>query len=106
VPSHTGNATNTLQLAEQISQLAGFSVLDIVKGRKREPWYTLKQKEFTAIDITDEFFDFYLIGDTKTRTPVIIDTVFDIGRTTAVISKLFHTPVVILIHARVFTSSI
>jgi hypothetical protein len=72
VPSHTRRATNTLQLSEQISQLTGLPVLDIIEGRKRAPWYKLKQREITIIHLSDDYFDFQLNASTPPpQVPVI-----------------------------------
>jgi predicted amidophosphoribosyltransferase len=106
VPSHTGHATNTLLLAELISQLTGCPVLDIVKGRKRIPWYTLKHKGLTTKNITGDFFGFRLIDDTKTNIPIIPDAVFDTGSTANAIAKLFSKPFIIFAYARVTPISI
>ncbi|NQZ06720.1 MAG: hypothetical protein HRT35_06110 [Algicola sp.] len=99
VPSHTGHATNTLQLAAQIALLTGFPVLDIVRGRMRNSWYTLKQNGVTASRITDAFFGFYLVDVIKHKTPVIVDNVFDTGQTIVTISKLFCQPIIVLTYA-------
>jgi predicted amidophosphoribosyltransferase len=101
VPSHTGHATNTLRLAEQISQLTGLQVLDIVKGKKREPWYALKQQNNLEKVITYEFFGFYLTDYTNDNEPVIVDTVRDTGCTINTIIKLFDKRPTTLIYAAV-----
>ncbi len=101
MPSHTGHATNTLLLAEQISQITGFPVLGIVKGKERQPWYEMKLKGSTAKTITNDFFGFHLFGDTGALTPVIVDIVFDSGKTASAIAHLFTKQAIFLIYARV-----
>lgn len=105
VPSHTGHATNTLQLAKQISQLTGLPVLDIVKGRKRAPWYTLKLDALVEMDGSNQFFGFHLISDIKPYNPVIVDTVIDTGLTTKAIVKLFNKAALILTYGQVIRST-
>ncbi|MCJ8274836.1 MAG: hypothetical protein MJK04_36220 [Psychrosphaera sp.] len=97
VPSHSGHATNTLQLAEQISLLTAFPVRDIVKGQEREPWYTLKHQGVMAV--TAEYFGFYLVGNTSFHTLVLIDSVFDTGRTTNAILEQMHKQVITIVYA-------
>jgi predicted amidophosphoribosyltransferase len=105
VPSQTGHATNTLQLAKQISQLTGLPVLDIVKGRKRASWYTLKLDALVGIDGTNKFFGFHLISDIKPYNPVIVDTVIDTGLTINAITKLFNKTALILTYGQVIRST-
>ena len=101
VPSHTGRASNTLDLAKQISALTGFPVFDIINGSHRDTWYSVKQQGVSAMDITTEFFDFKLLHEIAPHKAIIIDMVFDTGCTIAAISKLFNRPITILIYAKV-----
>jgi predicted amidophosphoribosyltransferase len=99
VPSSHGYATNTRLMALVISEIAVIPMLNIVRGRARERLYDAKIKGGRGI--TKEFFGFHLVGSAGIRTPVLIDSVFDTGRTTQAVAGLFHKPVIIFTHSRV-----
>lgn len=60
MPGHTGVATYTLTLAEQIAELTGAKVCDIMRGTIRETFYDIKknggkvQKDYLGLFLTEE----------------------------------------------------
>ena len=77
VPSRTGKATNTLQLAYVISDITGAEVYDIVEGNSRTSIYYAKKR---GDDIRSIDFGYKLKGSVPSN-PVIIDGVIDTGTT-------------------------
>ena len=99
IPSHTGQATATLSLSEQLAKLSGLPVANIIKGRNREPLYTIKQN---AQSILPEFFGFFTTATLTEKVPVLIDSVYDTGQTAHGAAKLFkNTSPFIFTFARV-----
>lgn len=84
VPSRHGYATQTLELAQHISNLLGCPIADVVKGKARKSLYEIKKYGGT---FKCEDFDFSIIGDCG-KSPLIIDFVFATGLTVASIAKL------------------
>ncbi len=86
IPSHTGCATATLSLVERLSKLSGLPVANIIKGRNREPLYSVKLKSQT---VPPNFFGFYSTATITNKIPILIDTVYDTGQTARSAAKLF-----------------
>lgn len=84
VPSRSGKATNTLKLAEVISEITGAKVYDIIEGKSRPSIYYAKKRgdNLSLID-----FGFKL-KDNIPKNPVIIDAVLDTGTTIKAIQSL------------------
>ncbi len=92
IPSHTGHATTTLFLVEQISKHTGLPVADILIGRAREPLYVIKLKRQMP---SADFFSFALkMQFAGGQIPILVDTVLDTGQTAQAAAKLFpnHQP--------------
>ncbi len=98
IPSHTGQATATLSLAEQLVKLSGLPIANIIKGNNREPLYAIKQN---AQSILPEFFGFFTTATLTDKTPVLIDSVYDTGQTAHGAAELFkNTSPIIFTFAR------
>ncbi len=104
VPSSKGFASNTLALAHKISEVTNIPVRDVVRGYHREPWYVLKQKGLTATVVSEQYFGFHLKESIGSDIPVIIDSVYDTGRTTDTLLRLLNRPAIIVTHSRVRSS--
>jgi len=77
IPSRSGKATNTLQLANIISEITGAKVYDIIKGKSRESIYDVKKRGDSVSTI-----DFgYRLTAKPPRNPVLIDGVYATGTT-------------------------
>ncbi len=99
IPSHTGHATATLSLAEQLAKLSGLPVANIIKGRNREPLYAIKQN---GQSIPSKFFGFFTTATLNDKPYVLIDSVYDTGQTVHSAAKLFKdTSPLIFTFARV-----
>ena len=81
MPSHTGKATYTLELARLISRETSAQVLDILKGRERETLYNLKKQ---GRHILPAKLGFYLSQPMPAgKRVIIIDNVVATGTTAA-----------------------
>jgi len=76
VPSRSGTATVTRQLADEISNITGSPVADVIKGDARGSWYDAKKG---GAGVAPDF-KFKLSGEPP-KNPVLIDTVKDTGAT-------------------------
>lgn len=77
IPSRSGNATSTLNLANAISKKTGAKVMDIIKGNERESLYAVKKRGDSTSTI-----DFgFRLTQKKPRNAVLIDGVYDTGTT-------------------------
>jgi predicted amidophosphoribosyltransferase len=84
VPSRTGKATNTLELAYAISDITGAEVYDIVEGKARTSIYYAKKR---GDDLNSIDFGYRLKGSIPSN-PVIIDGVMATGTTLKNIQNL------------------
>ena len=75
IPSSTGEATTTLEIAEIIAEIKGLQVKDIIKGDARGKWYDAKKEGKESFD-----FGFRLI-DKAPVNALLIDNVYDTGET-------------------------
>lgn len=77
IPSRSGKATNTLNLAIAISKITGSKVYNILEGKPRESIYFIKKRgdSLSGID-----FGYKLTGKAP-NNPVLIDGVYDTGTT-------------------------
>jgi len=81
MPSHTGAATYTLELARMLSRTTSAQVLDILKGSKRETLYTLKKQ---GRHILPKKLGFYVTEPAPTdKRVIILDNVVATGTTAA-----------------------
>ena len=79
MPSHNGNATYTVKLAEAIAKATDSEVRDVLKGKARMSVYEAKQK---GIKMTPEDLGMYTTEELpKGKNIVIIDNVIDKGTT-------------------------
>ena len=79
MPSHTGAATYTLQLANLMSEISGAKVLDCLKGTPRLTNYAAKRSGH-SLRLTD--FGFYLSDDLpEDKVVCLIDNCIDRGAT-------------------------
>ena len=97
MPSHTGKATVTKQLADAIAQINGSQVHDILQGELREAWYDAKKEGKKGFD-----FGFHINGVIPNDTSALIDTVYDTGETMKQAQALIPSAVP-FVHSRVET---
>ncbi|CAH7416129.1 hypothetical protein VCHA53O466_50316 [Vibrio chagasii] len=81
-PSSGGKATDTLIIANMISEITGAQVADIVSGEKRKSLYDMKK---SGENIDGDLFHYTLTGEVPEKA-IILDTVFDTGRTISAVS--------------------
>ena len=84
VPSHTGRATMTLELAKQIAWNSGARVEDVLIGSSRKSLYELKKD---GVSIPDGFFGLRLVRPVEGRT-WLVDNVVATGSTAREALKL------------------
>lgn len=77
IPSHKGNATDTLMLAREISKLTGNKVEDIMKSPERRSSYQAKKNGET---MSGKDFGFYFTKKPKGKV-VYLDNVLSSGAT-------------------------
>lgn len=82
-PSRHGYATETLKLAQYISEITHCNIADIVKGKPRNSIYESKKN---GVPIVSSDLDLVVKGDPG-EAPVIIDFVFATGITVASIAQ-------------------
>lgn len=81
IPSHTGNATYTLELAKRIARATNAEVLDALKCEPREMLYNLKKQGKRP---TPRQMGFYLVRSIpENKRVIIIDNVVATGTTAA-----------------------
>jgi conjugative element/phage-associated large polyvalent protein len=97
VPSHTGEATHTLKLAEELSRLTGRPVADVVKGINRQSVFDAKK---AGVDPKTIKLGLELKGELPTGTPVFIDNVVDTQTTFDELKKIIPNAK-ILSHSKV-----
>ena len=79
IPSRTGVPTTTKTLANIISDITGYPVVDILRSNAHESLYTLKYQD-KGLSVED--FGMHLISELPTHgTPVLIDNMMDTGAT-------------------------
>ena len=79
MPSHNGDATYTVKLAETIAMATDSEVMDVLKGKARMSVYEAKQK---GIQLRSDELGMYVTEELpKGRNVVIIDNVIDKGTT-------------------------
>ena len=79
MPSHNGDATYTVKLAETIAMATDSDVMDVLKGKARMSVYEAKQK---GIQLRSDELGMYVTEELpKGRNVVIIDNVIDKGTT-------------------------
>lgn len=79
-PSHTGDATDMLDLANAIARITGSDVADVLKSEPRESQY--KSKKEKGRPITSADMGITLTGELpEGKMPVVIDNVIDSGNT-------------------------
>lgn len=79
MPSHNGDATYTVKLAETIAMATDSEVMDVLKGKARMSVYEAKQK---GIQLSSDELGMYVTEELpKGRNVVIIDNVIDKGTT-------------------------
>lgn len=78
-PSHNGNATTTLLLANEIARITGRPVADVLKGKVRDRQYDAKKKGST---LTAGDMGIAMKGTLpKGVVPIVIDNVIATGNT-------------------------
>ena len=75
---HTGIATYTLNLANEIAKLTGAKVLDIMKGRERESFYNMKKQ---GNEVNTDDLGLYLTEELPDADIMIVDNVVSTGTT-------------------------
>ena len=81
IPSHTGNATYTLELAKRIARATNAEVLDALKCEPREMLYNLKKQGKRP---TPRQMGFYLVRSIpENKRVIILDNVVATGTTAA-----------------------
>ena len=80
VPSHTGEATDMLDVAKVLGELTGSEVADVLKGAPRASQYDTKKETGAAISSSD--LGIRMEGQLpEGKLPIIIDNVVDTGNT-------------------------
>lgn len=80
MPGHTGAATYTKELAEQIADLTGAKVYDIMKGSVRETFYDIKKN---GGQIKKDYLGLYLTQELPEGRIMIVDNCISTGTTAA-----------------------
>lgn len=80
MPGHTGVATYTKDLAEQIAVLSGAKVCDIMRGAIRETFYNIKQN---GGKVKKDYLGLYLTEELPDGPIMIIDNCISTGTTAA-----------------------
>lgn len=79
-PSHSGTATDMLDLAKAIAEVTGSEVADVLRSAPRESQY--QAKKTTGVPMASKQFGIAVEGDIPAdKTPIIIDNVVDSGNT-------------------------
>lgn len=79
IPSHHGDARQTLELANAISRYSGVPVMDVLKGKERQSNYTAKH---AGNPLTSKDMAMYKVGAISPwRRPLLIDNCSDSGET-------------------------
>lgn len=93
IPSRTGRATVTLDIADEISRLSGAVVADVLRGCAREEsLYDFKKK---GGDVATVNFGYRLEGNLP-QSPVLVDTVLDTGATLRAAHRLMPSARVVV----------
>lgn len=85
VPSHTGRAGYTLQLARQLARLTGATVSDCLRSDSRQSSFHLKKSGVTLLAAD---MGFRLSGDAPTGRVLLVDNVVASGNTMAAALQL------------------
>lgn len=95
-PSHTGEATDMLDLANAIAEITGVSVANVLKSEVRASQYQTKKE--TGRPITSDKMGITMEGELpEGKIPVVIDNVVDSGNTAEACIKALGTGVVVSI---------
>lgn len=79
-PSHSGTATDMLDLAKAIAEVTGSEVADVLRSAPRESQY--QAKKTTGVPMASKQLGIAVEGDIPAdKTPIIIDNVVDSGNT-------------------------
>ena len=78
MPSRTGKATVTLQLANAIAEITGNRVADVLEGKPRESQYDAKKR---GVPLDQNRLEMTKNGEITEGQPLIIDTVVGTGST-------------------------
>ena len=92
MPGHTGVATYTKELAEQIATLTGAKVCDIMRGSTRETFYDIKKN---GGHVEKNYLGLYLISKLPEGKIMIIDNCISTGTTAAAALDLTKRGVVL-----------
>lgn len=96
MPSSSGRATVTLQLANEIAVITGSIVADVLVGNARESLYSLKKQNKS---LSNDDMGIKLMGEVPNGVPVIVDNVYATG-TTANAALEVIPDAHILVHSR------
>lgn len=79
-PSHSGTATDMLDLAKAIAEVTGSEVADVLRSAPRESQY--QAKKTTGVPMASKQLGIAVEGEIPAdKTPIIIDNVVDSGNT-------------------------
>lgn len=79
-PSHSGTATDMLDLAKAIAKITGSEVADVLRSAPRESQY--QAKKTTGVPMASKQLGIAVEGEIPAdKTPIIIDNVVDSGNT-------------------------
>lgn len=92
MPGHTGVATYTKNLAEQIAELSGAKVCDIMRGSTRETFYDIKKN---GGHVEKGYLGLYLTEELPDGNIMIIDNCISTGTTAAAALDLTKRGVVL-----------